>query len=155
MKTKIASVTVALFGLFLLGCGGSDGGDGLEGGWAVSISSTCDFVAVFKGSNYVVARYCPLQGGGYGAEGEQGAFTISGNQLTTTAAQASCQSAADFTKVTTAGWSVKGDTLTITFPEGALVMKRVPGGEPMDGLVLSWGCLNDMGFMPGSLSAVP
>src|SRR5262245_14971711 len=114
MRTVATGVLV--LGLFGAGCGGEEE-SALEGEWALELNASCAFVATFEGNTYGNGAICALQDGGWGMEGEKGTFTISGNQLTTTAHQASCQDA-DFKKVDTVGWKREGDTLTISFPEG-------------------------------------
>ncbi len=152
--------SVTLLPIFLLFCACSDGpsaddddtGGRLDGQWGLEVPGTTCMVAftATAARKYEGDKICPLEGGGYGVEAELGVYQITGSELAMVPTEASC-STSDHARET-ATFKVNGDTLTLTYPEGTVVMEELPEA-PGGSAILSYGCMDlDTGvFTPDEL----
>ncbi len=136
------SVTALVVALGTSGCGGGTGKDALEGIWATSVpGKQCAFGFAFDSGVVEQDLICNLQSGGTGVDATIGTYTTSGNQLTVSSTRSSCPS--DVRETATFSFSVQADTLTMTRPDGILVLKKVPKMPSSTGGAAVYGCFDD------------
>jgi hypothetical protein len=138
----------------LTACGSeSDPAAGLEGKWGL-IDGPCVLWMEFRGSEYVAMQVCDLDNGS-GAEVERGTYEL-GDDIVLHPTHSTCPDARDTQE--RLGYSVDGDTLTLTAREGIARFERFEpedDAEPNGGASAAFGCYDDDGaFEPHELAEI-
>jgi hypothetical protein len=139
-------------------CSGGDGSDDppevtdpIVGKWGLELSNGCVVGFTAQADDlYEADVICLLEGGDFGVEAEVGTYFTAGSQLAMTPTHATC--ATSDHSADTIFFNVDRDTLTLIFPDGALIMERIPD-SPGGTAVLRYGCMDaDAGlFTQGEL----
>ena len=142
---------VLVAGLFVAGCGSSDGGGGspVEGTWQVNLSNGCVGTYQFEGNKFSDTYLCEFESGDYGTEIESGTFTTQGTEIDFLPTKASCLA---HSGAMTIPYSVNGDNLRLTFGSSLVVFQKTNPRTVNGGILIKTGCW-DMTTDPGWFTA--
>lgn len=132
----------------LTGCGDDEKaspGDELQGLWLMEDPEYECFTGFrFSGDAIAVNYACFLEGGGYGLESYVGTFHVDGSRFSWEPELSSCDEAPGRE---TYVFEVSGSTLTLTSPDGVMVLERA-AKDPSDTSTgeASFGCYDEEGF---------
>ncbi len=139
--------------LAAIGCGGHPE-DTVDGTWWAQLDAVCSIGLTIDSaaSTYTQQFYCPLEGGGNGADVEAGKIAVPAvNQLTFVPTKASCPTSDH--SPDTAAYTLSNGHLGLVFPAGALVFERVTA-PPTGTAIIRFGCWANGLFTESPLQAV-
>jgi hypothetical protein len=138
---------------FLVACGGGGDPAAYEGNWIAQVSDACVVGVNIDGEQLRYGLLCPRSANAVDVEALNGVITASsGDSFTVRYTEGTCPTVD--AQVETIRYSASGDTLSLLFPEGAVVFARNDAAGMTTGLVATNGCFDDDGgFAPMPLRA--
>ncbi len=143
------------FALCALGCAENtppSPAERLIGAWYLEgAPPPCAFGAVFGADGaYEAVRLCPLEGGTWGAELEEGDYSASDEEISFTPRRNSCRSMRSDEPYSLDYAFPSDDTLRVRQASGVLILERAPRATP-NGVSVAYGCNEDGHFIAEDL----